>query len=119
MSREAQRIVTANNETQFHKDNEKTVVYDYRTGMTTVHRTLHRRWSLRAEGYDDTTTIYVGDIVVAELPTTVSVDRTLVRFMKAVSPTELATLTFDGGLTLSREQHELADALARSARMFM
>jgi hypothetical protein len=116
MARIATRTVTANNETQFHKDNEKTVVFDYRTGMTTVHRTLHRRWSLRAEGWDDTTTIYVGDIVVAELPTDISVDRTLVRFMKAVSPTTLATLTFDGGLTLSREQHELADALARAFR---
>lgn len=97
--------------------NEKRVTYDYHTGVTTIARTLHRRWRVIAEGDSVTTTITCQGHVLAELPTDVSPDRTFSRFIKALGIDGVRELLEFIPTPLTRADHAVADAMVRAIRI--
>lgn len=114
MARTAPRIVKDDGVTLTHRDNERHVVVDHTTKTTTVTRLVHRRWKMTATDYRGTTTITVGNHVLAELDTEVSADRTLIRFIKSV---DLNDIMADVPSVITREQHAMADAMVASSRL--
>jgi hypothetical protein len=100
------------------RSNDKVVVFDRATGVTTVTRTVFRRFNVVAEGDSYGVIVRHNNNVIAELPFEVSVDRTFIRWIKTATVESLFEAC-GNGLVLTKAQEELASKLSSAWRTFI